>query len=326
MEIYSDINNLKKSDESEVSFPSSTSRLSQLKEAKFNYDSMTLASIQIASQVDPFASSLPEWVEVPTIDAVGWTRGHRSVDIRPRLVDKSSGQSRLLDTGAQLSATCRGPEDKEDQSINLIAVNGSKIKTYGVKKIEFKINRKAYSIDAVVCDIKEDILGMDFVDKYKLGLEWDEVTQSELYLVDKKAKIKTLLKMVTVPTDLQRAARVEARLDPEVEDTPLPGLFAAEFQVACMKELENKKEVENTKKLSSAEALKIHDQKYIEMIKAHPALLDTSSFKASKPVHGVWHRIDTGDHPPCKAKRRPIIANAEKAEKGRKVWEQMAAD
>ena len=212
-------------------------------EAKVQYDSMTLASLQIASEVDPFVTNLPVGVEIPTIDAVGWTKGHRSVDIRPRLVDRSTGQSRLLDSGAQLSATCRLPEDKEDHSVNLLAVNGSKIKTYGVRKVELKMGRKAYTIDAVICDIKEDILGMDFVDKYKLGLEWDEATQTELFLVDKRAQIKSLLKMVTVPTDLQRAARVEARLDPSNNSSNLApdqgdlnsGLFPTEFQVACMK-------------------------------------------------------------------------------------------
>ena len=48
---------------------------------------MTLAALEIASTIDPYVESLPVGVEVPTIDAVGWTRGHRSVDVRPRLVD-----------------------------------------------------------------------------------------------------------------------------------------------------------------------------------------------------------------------------------------------
>ena len=90
------------------------SRLSHEVVAKARYDSMTLSAIQIASEVNPFVPNLPEGIVVPTIDAVGWQKGHRSVDIRPRVVDKSTGQSRLLDSGAQLSATCRRPEDRED--------------------------------------------------------------------------------------------------------------------------------------------------------------------------------------------------------------------
>ena len=41
---------------------------------------------------------------------------------------------------------------------------------------------------AIICDIGQDILGADFINKYKLGLEWDEVDQTELFLVDKKAQ------------------------------------------------------------------------------------------------------------------------------------------
>ena len=51
---------------------------------------MTLAALETASAIDPFAGDLPVGVEVPTIDAVGWHVGHRSVDIRPRLVDSST--------------------------------------------------------------------------------------------------------------------------------------------------------------------------------------------------------------------------------------------
>ena len=64
-------------------------------------------------------------------------------------------------------------------------------------------------MEAVVCNISQDILGMDFLDKYKMGMEWDDYDQSELFLVDKRAKIKTRLEMVTVPTDLQRVHYLE---------------------------------------------------------------------------------------------------------------------
>ena len=65
-------------------------------------------------------------------------------------------------------------------------------------------------------------------------------------MVDKKAEIRSLLRMVTVPADLQRAARLEA----VKSDSGAPGdtvgeveadtLFAAEFEVACMKSLKDK--------------------------------------------------------------------------------------
>ena len=70
-------------------------------------------------------SDLPIGEIIPSIEAVDWINGHRNVDIRPRLIDSSSGEARLLDSGAQLSATQRKPEDKLDSSVNLVAVNGS---------------------------------------------------------------------------------------------------------------------------------------------------------------------------------------------------------
>ena len=71
--------------------------------------------------------------------------------------------------------------------------------------------------------------------------------------------------------------------------------------------------------------LKLHDPFYADLIRKYPQLLNPS-FVKGEPVHGVWHRIETADHTPCKAKRRPIIKNSEKAEKGRLVWEQMLRD
>ena len=115
------------------------------------------------------------------------------MDIRPRLKDDSTGQFRLVDTGSQITVTCKGPNDVINNTIKLVAVNGSQINTYGVKNIKIKIGRKSYEIEAVVCDVAQDILGMDFLNKFKLGFEWDDFDQSELYIVDKKADIKKKL-------------------------------------------------------------------------------------------------------------------------------------
>ena len=68
-----------------------------------------------------------------------------------------------------------------------------------------------------------------------------------------------------------------------------------------------------------------HETEYIEMIKRHPQLLKPT-FDKKPPVHGVYHRIDTADHPPSRAKRRPLIADAAKAAEGRWIWKQMEED
>ena len=171
--------------ESILSVQTAKARLSQSAET---WRTLTLSAIEIAAHINPFSPDIPEGTVIPAIDAVNWSLGN--TDIRPRLVDKSTGEARLIDSGAQISAAKRLPGDKVDNSIRLVAVNGSRIETFGTRKITMKIGRKTYSIDAIICEVKQDILGMDFVNKYRLGLEWDDFDQTELYIVDKKSKIR----------------------------------------------------------------------------------------------------------------------------------------
>ena len=164
MEIQNDINlNSVENDESSLLFQEPIPGRCQ----GFSWYDGTIASIQMAAAAEPepslnvYHSDLPVGVVIPTVDAVGWSEGFRNVDVRPRLVDKSTGQARLIDSGAQITATMKLPEDKVDNSVRLVAVNGSKIPTYGVRKISVKIGRKTYAIDAIICDVEQDILGAD---------------------------------------------------------------------------------------------------------------------------------------------------------------------
>ena len=147
-----------------------------------NWNSQVVAALNIASHIDPYQKDIPIGTVIPAAQAVGWINGQGSCDIRPRFVDKSTGIARLLDTGSQVSTTVRCPNDKKDKVSRLIAVNGTKIDTFGVREIEFKMGRKLYKVKAIVCDVGQDILGMDFVNDYKLGLEWDDFNQTELFL------------------------------------------------------------------------------------------------------------------------------------------------
>ena len=211
------------------------------------WDKLVVGVLSIAQHVDPFQSDLAMGETIPAIDAVNWSVGNRNCDIRPRLLDKSTGKSRLIDSGSQISITAKEPGDKIDNSFRLVAVNGSKIDTYGVKEITIKIGRKTYLMPAVVCDIQQDILGMDFISRYKLNLEWDEFDQTELLIVDKKAQIRAPLTIVTVPTDIPRVHYLDSMgaKPPEL----LTGRQIVgppkevdndiiEFQVACMKALD----------------------------------------------------------------------------------------
>ena len=299
---------------------------------ELSWNSLVVSALEVAAEVDPYESDLPLGSVVRAVDALNWKVGRRNCDIRPRLLDKASGKNRLVDTGSQISVTMKGPEDKIDQSIKLVAVNGSKIATYGVKEVTIKMGRKAYRIPAVVCDVQQDILGMDFINKYHLNFEWDEFDRSELYLVDKKAQIREPLQVVTVPTDTVRVNYLAADGGGPSEPCHSPGVQtglrsvedneAIAFQVACVKQLGESKE---KKKKSINEQLQAHSEEYVKLIKSYPQLLEPS-FRKGEPDHGVYHKIETGSHPPCKTKRRPIIMDSAKAAAGKEAWEQMERD
>ena len=155
------------------------------------------------------------------------------------------------------------------------------------------------------------------------------------FLTKIKAKIKALLSFVTVPSNTQRIAYLEPRTKSSDKSTSeLPETWlkkssspraernnaAITFQVACMEKLDKAEKGEKDDK--STNKLEQHEAEYIEMIKRHPQLLKPT-FDKKPPVHGVYHRIDTADHPPSRAKRRPLIADAAKAAEGRRIWKQM---
>ena len=293
--------------------------------AELNQGSLKIAAACVDRE--PFIGRV-----IPSVGAVDWARSH-DVDIRPRHVDSATGEVRLVDSGSQITVTKKKPDDKVDNNIRLVAVNGSKIETYGVRKVQVKINRKQYEMPAVVCDVEQDILGFDFLDKFKLGFEWDGVDQSQLFLVDKVAQIRSKLQIMTVPKNLARINYLEVPQDVQVPPDlaadrvrvkPKPSMNSQliAFQVACMKALDKEEE---SKALKLEDQLAVHDPKYVQLMKKYPKLLNPSFIKG-EPVHGVFHKIETGSHPPCKSKKRPIIANAAKAEAGKKAWLQMEAD
>ena len=133
--------------ESETDLFFETSRQSH--ELSENWKVQVAAAVLQASYVDPYQKDLPVGTVIPAAQAVGWINGQGSCDVRPRLVDKSSGIARLIDSGSQVSTTVRCPGDKRDVVSRLVAVNGTSIDTFGVKELEVKIGRKSYKIKAV---------------------------------------------------------------------------------------------------------------------------------------------------------------------------------
>ena len=78
--------------------------------------------------------------------------------------DAVSGTFFLVDTGAEVSIVPpTGSDRSQPSSMNLIAANGSKIKSYGTRQRTLKINNSPYSWRFQVADVHRSILGADFL-------------------------------------------------------------------------------------------------------------------------------------------------------------------
>ena len=293
-------------------------------------------------------SSLPaghkETREISALEAV--SKGIFEGDIRPKLFDKSSQTWTLLDSGSVVSCIPKKDSDVMDSNVRLRSVNGSPIATYGTEEIVIKLNRKPYKMRVIKADIPQKILGWDFFKKHRLHMEWGEF--DDLYLVDKKSNIKSVLKCFEEPQSV-RINAVDTYEEPEFEVNQK----ALQFQMQCMRDLDTRVVETRAERTSDnrVEAMTIHpDQvspmvddipldsevdeclqknlkalariqnEYSELIKKYPRILE-ANFKKT-PTSDISHRIEiTGD--PFKSKVRPLLATSEKSQMGKKVWEEM---
>ena len=248
---------------------------------------------------NPYLSTINVGDEVPAVSAVAWVQGSRGLDCRPKLFDNESKTWKLCDTGSMVTVIKKSKEDKIDNSKILQAVNGSPIKCYGQKEVTIRINRKAYKILATIADVDQDIIGWDFISKHKLGFDWSEF--GDLVICDKRAKIRATLKCVAIPSH----SRIHSLVNATVDSTG-----AEAFEVASMR------------LLTGDEVTKTDIQpKYQKLLNEFPEILEPS-FKDLSTKHGVLHTIPTTGKP-CKAKLRPLMANSEKAIKGKQAWDEM---
>ena len=126
------------------------------------------------------------------------------------------------------------PGDELDSKLSLKPVNGGVIKTFGSKEISIQIGRKAYSIKAVKTEIPQTILGWDLFRKFSLGLEWNDYR--DLFITEKKAGIKSLLKHLAIPSE--EVPRIEEVVNSTYAMSPYTiTLEAIYFQTECMKQL-----------------------------------------------------------------------------------------
>ena len=91
-----------------------------------------------------------------------------------RLVkDTISGRQCLLDSGLQISLwpTSPGCTCRQTSSLRLVAANGTPIRSFGTVRKEIKIGNKLHTFAFIVADIARPILGIDFLQTFKMALE-----------------------------------------------------------------------------------------------------------------------------------------------------------
>ena len=95
----------------------------------------------------------------------------------------------LVDTGANISVVPRSVVKNNSVSASkyiLYAANGTEIKTYGEKTLELDLNlRRSFKWNFVVCEVKQPIIGADFLKYFKLMVDLDDKI-----LVDKITNLK----------------------------------------------------------------------------------------------------------------------------------------
>ena len=226
-------------------------------------------------------------------------------DTRPRLYDTVLKQWILIDTGASVSVFPKSmfQNHERDPGVNLRAVNGTRLQTYGKRPVTIKIGRKSYSHNIILTDVEIPILGWDFIKKYRLSQIWTE--WGDLELVDKKANIKTTLRIEPVPKGTPlKLAPIEDDSESETYKT---------FQE--WSQTQNQKATKKIEKTPIAPKYKALLEKYPEILKVN--------FKAKEVKHGVTHTIVTGTNTPCTSKPRPLMPGSPKAVQGEKNWREL---
>lgn len=112
------------------------------------------------------------------------------------VTDVNSGLYFLVDTGANVSVLPvqkRLFSDNVSLDYKLYAANGTEIKTYGTKTLvlNFKL-RRPYRWTFIIADVKQPILGADFLEHYKLLVD-----MSERKLVDRTTSLCVIATIVT---------------------------------------------------------------------------------------------------------------------------------
>lgn len=94
---------------------------------------------------------------------------------RLSITDKENGITFLVDTGANVSVipvNKVSAKNRRECEYKLFAANNTEIKTYGTVVLQLNLGlRRAYKWTFVISDVKQAILGADFLRTFKLVVD-----------------------------------------------------------------------------------------------------------------------------------------------------------
>ena len=204
-----------------------------------------------------------------------------SEDLRPKLVDKISGRSILVDSGASRSIwpIADFPGRSPDLFKALKAVNHSTIHTYGLQNIKIQpSNHFSFEHSFILADIDQVVLGWDWLAAARLDIVWRD---NKCFLASGN-KLKVELKMSKTTSAILNLAPIDINVGAQIDNNKIPS-------------------------------------QYQRILDKYPNLTKFN-FRKKIPAHNVVHVIETNDSKPCKAKLRPIMHGTPKAIKGEQSW------
>ena len=137
------------------------------------------------------------------------TVGECNVVNRLYVKDLNSDRQFLIDSGADISvlpkSLCSASENTE---MILYAANGSEIKTYGKSRITLNLGlRRPFSWTFVVADVKNAIIGADFLKFYDLLIDL-----KRNILRDRRTQLSTSCSISKIQADSVKAFNVNNEL------------------------------------------------------------------------------------------------------------------
>ena len=98
--------------------------------------------------------------------------------------DWRNGNRFLVDTGDEFSILPASPHDRRGSSPSeaLLAANGTQVPVFGRRNVSLSLGTRVFSHEFLVADVTKPLLGVDFFNKFNIGIDTRAVSYTHLTL------------------------------------------------------------------------------------------------------------------------------------------------